>query len=206
MNILALCFCSNHAFSPPAGTLSGLTATRWSSGWICSSSCGGCRRGETPKEVTFQRAFGNWRSLPAVAPPGAVVLWTWAWPWTVTGTGQRSAARPAAFNWPRHRSWSSITELEKTVWKICTFTTKSIFNLSKDVKYMFIYAAVNSENDILWLLKLCLSLWFTSCLKKTWKSKESLNAARLQCQNLYIQNTRGKVKREKCDKYELIQP
>lgn len=43
---------------------------------------------------------------------------------------------------------------------------------------MFIYAAVNSENDILWLLKLRPSRGLTSCLKK------SLNAA----QNLYIQN------------------
>lgn len=49
---------------------------------------------------------------------------------------------------------------------------------------MFIYAAVNSENDILWLLKLRPSRGLTSCLKKTWKNKESLNAA----QNLYIQN------------------
>lgn len=124
--------------SPSAGTRSGLTVTGCSSGWICSSSCRGCR---SPKDVTLQWTLGKRRSLPGpteAAPAGAEVSWTWAWPWTVSGTGRRSAARLAAFSSPRRRSWSSITEREETVGKTCTFTPESIINLSKDVKYVCI--------------------------------------------------------------------
>lgn len=54
---------------------------------------------------------------------------------------------------------------------------------------MFIYSAVYSENDILWLLKLRLSQCPISSVRE-----ESLNAARLQRQNSFsqLQLWRGK--------------
>lgn len=63
---------------------------------------------------------------------------------------------------------------------------------------MFIYAAVNSESDILWLLKLRLSLGLISSVRE-----ESLNVARLQRQKSfsYLQLWRGNV-----DKYKSPGP
>lgn len=48
------------------------------------------------------------------------------------------------------------------------------------MKHMFIYAAVYSENDILWLLKLCLSLCLICSVRE-----ESLKVAQLQRQNRF---------------------
>lgn len=58
---------------------------------------------------------------------------------------------------------------------------------------MFIYAAVYSENDILWLLKLRLSLCLISSVRE-----ESLNVARLQRQDSYNYGGKG-------DKYSTTQ-
>lgn len=76
--------------------------------------------------------------------------------------GPRRSTDPRTLHGRPLLSWKKLENMH--------FYAKIYYYLSKDVKSMFIYAAVNSENDILWLLKLRLSLRLTSCLKKAWKS------------------------------------